>query len=51
MTLEELEKKSGISRQRIAQIETNNDMFLAAKTKTLVAISDALGVPLAELIF
>lgn len=41
-TLEELAKESGVSRQHIAALETNESAVLAAKTKTLKSIADAL---------
>lgn len=49
MTQEELETKSGISRQTISALE--NDKLQDAKVGTLVAIANALGTTIDNLFF
>ena len=49
MTQEELETKSGISRQTISALE--NDKLQDAKVGTLMAIANALGTTIDNLFF
>lgn len=49
MTQEELSEKSGVSRQTISTLETNNDYSVS--TKTLSRIAKALNTTVASLFF
>lgn len=49
MTQEELEKKSGVSRQTISAIENGKCKF--STSKTLMALAKALEVPLDSIFF
>ncbi len=49
ITQEELEKKSGVSRQTISAIENNDDY--QAKTGTLLALAKALSTTVDKLFF
>ncbi len=49
ITQEELEKKSGVSRQTISAIENNDDY--QAKTGTLLALAKALDTTVDKLFF
>lgn len=49
ITQEELEKKSGVSRQTISAIENNDDY--QAKTGTLLALAKALNTTVDKLFF
>ena len=51
MTLEELAEASGISRQHIAALETDDEAVLSAKTITLKKIADALGLTITYVFF
>lgn len=49
MTQEELSTKSGVSRQTISSLETNDEYSVS--TKTLVKIAEALETTVANLFF
>ncbi len=51
MTQEELERKSGISRQTISAIENDKIKAEDAKVGTLMAIASALGTTIDHLFF
>ena len=51
MTQEELERKSGISRQTISAIENDKIKAEDAKVGTLMAIASALGTTIDQLFF
>lgn len=51
MTQEELERKSGISRQTISAIENDRIKAEDAKVGTLMALASALGMTIDQLFF